>query len=79
MGKFSPNTDIYVTFKKTAAKDISRYFKRNLTLEDIIKEILNFMYENNIELDSVKIYDITILIIWNLFYNQGILDIKNSI
>jgi DNA modification methylase len=75
--KFSPKTDIYITFKKTAAKDISRYFKRNLTLEDIIKEILNFMYENNIELDSVKIYDITIsLIIWNLFYNQGILDIK---
>lgn len=75
--KFSPKTDIYVTFKKTSENNTNRYFETNLTLEDIIKEILDFMYENNIELDSVKIYDITVsLIIWNLFYNQGILDIE---
>lgn len=70
--KFSPKTDIYVTFIKTSRDNSENYFIKDICLENIIKEILDFMCENNIELDSVKIYDITVsLIIWNLFYNKG--------
>lgn len=75
--KFSPKSDIYVTFKKTSEEKADNYFSEDTNLEDIISQILIFMYENSIDLDSVKIYDITIsLIIWNLFYNNGNLDIK---
>lgn len=71
--KFSPKSDIYVTFRKgTHNIDISRYFERDMSLQEIIQDVLIYMKHHNSSLDVIKIYDVTIsYIIWNLFYNKG--------
>lgn len=73
--KFSPKSDIYVTFKKSDKHIKSRYYRENLNLESLIREIANYTYNIN---DNDKIYDLTVAyIIWSLYYNLGELQIDN--
>ena len=73
--KFSPKSDIYVTFKKSDKHIKSRYYRENLNLESLIREIANYTYNIN---DNDKIYDLTVAyIIWSLYYNLGELQIEN--
>ena len=73
--KFSPKSDIYVTFKKTSKETKSNYYCENHTLETLIYEVADYLCDVK---DNNKIYDLTVsYIIWSLFYNQGILDVNN--
>lgn len=66
---FSPKADIYVTFKKSQVSTHS-YFSQQVSLENLIEEVLEYMYNNKIEIDVIKAYDATIsLLIWHYFFN----------
>lgn len=74
--KFSPKSDIYVTFKKTNKTDKTKYFNKKYSLKDIINEVMEFIVNNEIGIDIVKVYDITIsLLIWNYFFNSEKIEI----
>ena len=73
--KFSPKSDIYVTFKKTNKELKSRFFKEDINLEQLIYMVAD--YTCNVK-DNNKIYDLTVAyIIWSLFYNEGNLNIND--
>jgi len=73
--KFSPKADIYVTFQNKLVKD-DNYFDTPTNLQTIVKSVLNYMEENKLEIDTTKLYDVTVsLLIWNLFYNKSKVDI----
>lgn len=70
--KFSPKADIYVTFKKSPA-DNSLFYSEVVTVDLLIKNILDYMYQNKKAIDIIKVYDATIaLLIWNYFYNDKV-------
>lgn len=73
--KFSPKADIYVTFKNSPPKN-HNYFNKPTNLQTIIESVIEFMENNSIEIDTIKLYDITVgLLIWNLFYNLSKMNI----
>ena len=73
--KFSPKSDIYVTFKKTDKELKNRFFKEDIDLEHLIYMVAD--YTNGVK-DNNKIYDLTVAyIIWSLFYNEGTLEISD--
>ena len=73
--KFSPKSDIYVTFKKTDKPLKSRFFKENINLEQLIYEVADYTLDVK---DNNKIYDLTVAyIIWSLFYNEGTMNITD--
>lgn len=75
--KFSPKSDIYVTFKKI---DYISKFNYDLyeSLDQIIKEILRAFDENSIELDNNKIYNVLVYyLIYSIFQNKHSPDVKN--
>lgn len=77
--KFSPKTDIYVTFKKTNKINEKNYFNKKLDIDETIVEIIKYFNKHkSLEFDNVRLYDITIAyIIWNIFYNKENIDIDN--
>ncbi len=73
--KFSPKSDIYVTFKKTNKELKSRFFKEDINLEQLIYMVADYTCDVK---DNNKIYDLTVAyIIWSLFYNEGNLNISD--
>lgn len=74
--KFSPKSDIYVTFKKTkVAKE--RFYNRTETLEEIIKKTALYMEHKNVNLDNNKLYDYSIsYLIWAMYLNEYKIDVK---
>jgi len=68
--KFSPKSDIYLTFKKTKDK-IKEHYKK-IDLLDIIRKELEK------EGDVSKIYDsIVTTLIWNIYHNEYKVDLSN--
>ena len=76
--KFSPKSDIYVTFKKTKEIKEKNNFCKKFDIENVIEDIVKYFEEHKeIELDTVRLYDITIAyIIWNIFYNKEKVEIE---
>ena len=70
--KFSPKTDLYLTFKK----DIFQFqYEKTISLEDIIKQVLK--EEKSIE-NYAKIYDkVIIQLIENLYFNKCQIDLSH--
>lgn len=77
--KFSPKSDIYVTFKKTKEIKEKNYFYKKFDIESVIEDTISYFKEHKeIEIDTVRLYDITIAyIIWNIFYNKEKVEIEN--
>ena len=76
--KFSPKSDIYVTFKKTDEIKKSRYFLEKNNLKTIMANVINYFDDNNLKKDNSKIYDMIVGdIIWELYYNQNGLDVDD--
>jgi len=70
--EFSPKADIYVTFQKTKENNINNFnVSQTLSLEIIIEEIITYIKSKNIEIDFIKIYDITVsILIWMLYFKN---------
>lgn len=77
--KFSPKTDLYVTFKKSQnSKDETISLKEKIDLPLIVSEIVINFKQRGSKLDVIKMYDITVsLIIWLAFYSNGGYEIDN--
>lgn len=78
--KFSPKSDIYVTFKKDNinTNQVTADNTNQITIDDIINNVMNYVSRNTIEVDTIKLYDVVIsLIIWNMYYNRDSLNIGN--
>jgi len=72
--KFSPKTDIYLTFKKVKTnvtnKTNSNHFEDSL--RNIVTTVINFLKEKNEIITPQIIYDLTVsLLISNYFENEG--------
>jgi len=73
---FSPKADIYVTFQKKESNKNSRFYCKDMSLPDIINDVKQFIVSKNIAMDHIRLYDLTIsYIIWNMYYNKGVVDI----
>lgn len=70
--KFSPKADIYVTFKNDELKnyyDID--FPKIESLESVIDKVMNYVINNELDINIYQIYDITIsILIRNIYYNE---------
>lgn len=74
--KFSPKTDIYVTFRKAETPPES-FYEKEQTVEDIIREIVAYCKERNLVLNNNKLYDLTIAyLIWAMFSNRAEINVK---
>jgi len=70
--KFSPKSDIYLTFRKSQYKGYSHY--KEITIPAILNEII---HENGV-LTPAEVYNKLLLkLIWELYYNSYQIDIQN--
>lgn len=78
--KFSPKSDIYVTFRKTDEEIEPCGQFKDLNITDIIESILEFLSNNNETFNLAKIYNLTVsYLIWLLYCNDDKLDYDFSV
>ncbi|MDD4243032.1 MAG: DNA methyltransferase [Bacilli bacterium] len=76
--KFSPKTDLYVTFKKSAKSDKYKMINKDVNLDYVVDEVVAAFAELCIPIDIYKLYDLTVAtIIWLMFYNKKAFNIEN--
>ncbi|MCF7930970.1 MAG: hypothetical protein K9L02_05645 [Acholeplasmataceae bacterium] len=69
--KFSPKTDLYVTFKKIAKSDKYQSINYEYDIKTLLDLILDTYFSKDLEVDIYKLYDLTVsAIIWLMFYNK---------
>jgi len=69
--KFSPKTDLYVTFKKVAKSDKFQPENYEYNIDSLLDLILKTFDDKELAFDIYKLYDLTVSsIIWLMFYNK---------
>ena len=76
--KFSPKSDLYLTFRKSSTPLKYKKINAGYSLEMVIDEVLSTIKDNNLELNVYKLYDLTVsTIIWLMYYDRKEFDISN--
>ncbi|MDR2408715.1 MAG: hypothetical protein LBE13_11475 [Bacteroidales bacterium] len=76
--KFSPKTDLYVTFKKTSMSYKYKTINKEVNLDHVVNEAIAVFADLYIPINIYKLYDLTIAtIIWLMFYNKKDFNIEN--
>lgn len=76
--KFSPKTDLYVTFRKVAKSSKFQPINYDYSIDYLLDQIIETFNEKDLEFNIYKLYDLTVSsIIWLMFYNKKSFEIEN--